>query len=213
MSCKGIVEVIDRLLAPGGCPWDQKQTVLTMRPHLLEETYELLDAIHLDDKENVEEEFGDLLFMLLLLGRVAEKEKRFTLKEACEKSRQKFIRRHPHVFTDAEKILDADKALEQWNEIKKGEKKHQKGVLDNIPQAMPVLMRAEKVLHRLSKAGYNTPQMSETSEELTESSLGDALLSLVAQAQKQGLDAECALRKTLLELETTYSATALPAER
>lgn len=117
-------DVIEKLLAPNGCPWDREQTLMTMRKSLLEETKEVIEAIDLNDNEKIEEELGDLFFNVLFMSRLAEKEGRCTIGAILKHIIAKLIRRHPHVFGDA-KVETAEDVIKQWNEIKKSEKKNQ----------------------------------------------------------------------------------------
>lgn len=194
-----LVAILERLLAPDGCKWDQEQTLQTLRAHLLEESSEVVEAIHLNDNEKIEEELGDLFFNVIFLCRVAEKEERFTMKDVLNHIKDKLIRRHPHVFGDKE-AKNAEEALHHWQEIKKLEKKREHSPFEGIPPDLPTLMKASKIDHRLKKQKQPLPEVSKLDEE---TALGKKLYEMAAEASRQGLDAELALRKYLALLETS----------
>lgn len=191
-----LVEVIERLLGPDGCPWDKKQTLATMRDSLLEETYEVIDAINLKDRGHIEEELGDLFFNVVFLCRLAQKEGLFSLNEPLRHIVAKLIRRHPHVFGEA-KVDSADHVLKQWEEIKKGEKKERKGLFEGIPKDLPALARAQKVYKKLKK---DMPKVEDQKDPEIE--YGKELFELVVKGEEKKLEAEQALRKFLSKLET-----------
>ena len=199
------VGVIDRLLGPGGCPWDQEQTMASMRESLLEEACEFIEAVDLGDTTHMSDELGDLFFLCIFFGRLAEKEGRFTVNEALEGLKDKLIRRHPHVFGEVE-LEDTEAIVEQWERLKTHEKNHshRKSALDGIPKGLPALARAQKVLKRLKKQGANSIPTTPSQSFASEQDLGEALLALVASAQESGLDAEAALRHTLSHLERKF---------
>jgi len=197
--------IVDRLLGPGGCPWDREQTMKSIRSNIIEESAELVEAIDTEDNAHIREELGDIFFLAIFFCKLAEKEGRCTTKEVLQEINEKLIRRHPHVFGEA-KIADSDAALKQWGEIKQTEKSkaHRKSALDSIPKGLPALARAQKVHKKLHDANY--PDIPKIKEEQIkdEESLGKALFRLVAQAQEKGLDAEHALRKILVSLESQF---------
>jgi tetrapyrrole methylase family protein / MazG family protein len=201
-----LLEVTDKLLGPGGCPWDQEQTLHSLRHCVVEETYELIEAIDSEDNSHILEELGDFLFNAVFFCKVAEKEERFKMKEVLDVITQKLIRRHPHVFGDA-KIKTVDELYVQWEKIKKEEKgkTHRKSALDSIPKKMPALSRAGKALKKMVKSHYpHLPDVSTQKTFQNEEALGQALLRMVAVAQAQDLDAELALRKALASLEKEF---------
>lgn len=203
-GCDKLVQILERLLAPDGCPWDREQTLQSMRRSLLEEAYEVIEAIDLDDNQKMEEELGDLLFNVFFLCKLGEKEGRFTLSDVLEKVSDKLIRRHPHIFGDA-KVADSAEVLRQWEELKQAEKgkQHKKSVLDEIPKDLPSLARAQKMLSKFKKAGYSYLTKQETSIE-NEGQLGAALLHLIAESKQKGLDPEHALQKALTHLGADF---------
>lgn len=120
---QSLIDIIERLLAPDGCPWDREQTTRSMRSCLIEETNEVIEAIDHDDNRQMEEELGDLLFNVVFLCRLAEKEGRFNLKDVLQSIIAKLIRRHPHVFGEGKILATTEEVLKQWKEIKEQEKK------------------------------------------------------------------------------------------
>jgi tetrapyrrole methylase family protein/MazG family protein len=143
------------LRAPGGCPWDAAQTIETLKPNLLEETYEVLEAHSDGSAEDFREELGDLLYVLLFMGIIAEEEKLFTVEEMIREAHDKIHRRHPHVFGEQE-AGSPDDAKRVWEEMKRGEgKKDRESVLDGIPHNLPALMRARRVQERAAAVGFD----------------------------------------------------------
>jgi len=200
-----LLATTEELLGPNGCPWDQVQTMKSTRPCIIEEASELVDAIDSEDNHHIEEELGDLFFVVLFLCKLAEKEQRFTLNAVLKTLNEKLIRRHPHVFGEA-KIDTIDELLQQWGEIKQKEKgkTDRKSALDSIPKGLPALARAQKVYSKMNKAHYPLHKESTPVKFDDEDSLGKALWDIVVQAQKHELDAEHALRKTLVGIESSF---------
>lgn len=130
-----LVEIGDRLHGPDGCPWDKEQTFESLRPHVLEEAHELLEAVDEDSTEGMVEELGDVLFQIIFYGRLGEKSGRFTLRDVIERVSEKLIRRHPHVFGEIE-VKDADEVIHHWERVKAEEKKERKHSLEGIPKAL-----------------------------------------------------------------------------
>lgn len=198
-----LLDIIERLLAPDGCSWDREQTMQTLRHTLLEETCEVIEAIDLDNNRHIEEELGDLLFNVAFLGKLAEKEQRFTLKDALQHIIAKLIRRHPHVFGKSE-VKTSQEVLEQWEEIKQTEKKEQPrhSVLDGIPKDLPALARAQKMAKKLAKQPFIAKKKATALS--AEEEAGEALWICVQQMAKQEIQAEQALRKRLAQIETEF---------
>jgi tetrapyrrole methylase family protein/MazG family protein len=195
-----LIDVIERLLAPDGCPWDQEQTMHSIRGSVLEEACEVIEAINLNDNQKIEEELGDLFFNAIFLAKLAEKEGRFKLQDTLLHVTAKLIRRHPHVFGEAV-VKTTEQVLKQWEEIKQTEKEGTiKNVLDGIPQELPALVRAQKISKRLKKMEFPFPTLA-NSEEMV---LGQTLFKLAEEAQQRGLDAEQALRTYLTQLEHSF---------
>ncbi len=150
-------QIIRTLRSPGGCPWDIKQTPKSLSPNLLEEVYELVDAIENDDIPNIREEIGDILLVALMITSIYEEEKCFTLPDVLDEISAKLIRRHPHVFGDVTEE-DPDEVVKLWNHIKtniekNGEKKN--SIFSSIPRTMPPLERAYKIQKKAAKAGFD----------------------------------------------------------
>lgn len=186
-----LLDVADRLLGEDGCPWDKEQTYLTLRSSLLEECFEVLEAIDQEDVPNLTEELGDLLYNIVFLGKLGEKMRDFTLAEVLELLRDKLISRHPHVFGNA-KAKNAAEVVVLYEEVKKQEKKR-KNPLEGIPKALPALARGYQLAKRLKK--QKEPQF-QTAEEL-----GDQLWDLICQARSLDIDPESALRNRVRQEE------------
>lgn len=188
-----LLEIAERLLGPEGCPWDREQTFFTLQPYLLEETHELLEAIDAQDPKKICEELGDVLYALVFIAKLGEKEKTFSLNKAVEEVGDKLIRRHPHVF-DKQKLSSSEEVLQNWEAIKKKEGK--KSPIDQIPPTLPALARAQKVIHKLKK--------HPVIEERVAEDIGQKLFDLVKEAERMGVDAEGALRRTCLAYEEKH---------
>lgn len=203
--------VVHRLRAPGGCPWDQEQTHESLIPHVLEEAYEVVDAIRSGDPALICEELGDLLLQPVLHAEIASGEGTFDLDQMATTLTEKLIRRHPHVFGDAS--ADTSSAvLTQWDAIKRQEKGIQKeGHLAGVGNGLPALMRAQKLQKKAARVGFDWPDIApvfgkirEEAAELEEAlaaghqpsveeELGDLLFSVVNLARKLGVESEAAL--------------------
>lgn len=187
-----LLDTLDQLLGPNGCPWDRKQTYHSLRSSLLEEAYEVLDALDRLDIHEIKEELGDLLFNVAFLTKIGEKEKHFTCEEVIDQFHKKIRGRHPHVFGDI-KVNSIEEVYTVWEAAKSKEKSERKHVFEGIPEQLPALAKANKVVKKL---GVCEKALFETEEELS-----DLLLGLVAHARKKGIDPEAALRKRLREME------------
>lgn len=198
-----LLNIMEQLLGPNGCPWDKEQTMFSIRSSVVEEACELKEAIEIGDDAHICEEIGDLFLNAVFLSKLAEKEQRFTMEETLNTISEKLIRRHPHVFGDVE-IEDSDAVIRQWEEIKKSEKgkEHRKSILDSIPSGLHVLSRAQKVLKQIIRAGHLPPLKQEKLNN--EDELADKLLSLVLEAELKGFDFEHAVRKKLNDIEAHF---------
>jgi len=201
---------MDRLLAPDGCPWDREQTLDTLRPFLVEESYEVLDALARKDVPGHCEELGDLLMQIVFQSAIRRAEGAFAIDDVIASISDKLVRRHPHVFGDTKGVDTPDQVLAQWDELKKKEKGERKRVLDDVP-AGPALAHAQKIGQRCGKVGFDWPgwegSFAKVEEEVGEvreaidakdtkqihAELGDLLLACVNLARKVGVDAENAL--------------------
>ena len=203
-----LVEVMNQLRSPGGCPWDTEQTHESLLKYLLEESYEFVDAIHNGDRNDMREELGDVLLQVYFHARIAEEHptEPFSIEDVAQGIADKLIRRHPHVFAGVE-VRDADEVLQNWEAIKK-EEKGRTSALDGIAMAQPALPLIEKLLYRAEK--YNvelqTPQEVKIQGVGDESSVGEALLAVIAWAHANGIDAEAALRKEAMKLSQQISS-------
>jgi MazG family protein len=213
-----LVEVMARLRAPGGCPWDRKQTFESIKPYLLEEAYEVMDAIDREDWRGLAEELGDLLLQPVFFAEMAAEQGLFTVADSLDAINQKLVRRHPHVFGNALAETPED-VKARWDEIKKQEKKEQgakepASVLEGVPRNLPALMEADKVSHKAAGLGFDWPEIDgvlakvkEEAGELAsaqktgdakevEHELGDLLFTIVNLARFLKVDPEQALRKS-----------------
>lgn len=197
-----------------GCPWDKKQTRRSLLPYLVEECYELLEALEADDSAHIREELGDLLFQIVFHARIAQERGEFTLDDVIGDISQKMRRRHPHVFGEA-KFETAEEVSGQWEERKKEEGKGRSSILEGIPQSMPALLQAHRLQSRAARAGFDWPHVSgalaKVEEEIcefkdalargddaaaVEDELGDIFFSLVNVSRFVDVNPEHALRKT-----------------
>jgi MazG family protein len=206
-----LCEIVARLRAPGGCPWDREQTHQSLVPGLLEEAYEVAEAIRAQDDENLREELGDLLLQVIMHAQIASEEGRFNLSEVSREIADKLVRRHPHVFAKSD-ARDTGAVLKQWDAIKHAEKKSENtGYLAGLTKALPALMRAQKAQTKAARVGFdwpdNSPVVAKVEEELDETKeaiasqqaeavadeIGDLLFAVVNLARKNNVDAESAL--------------------
>ena len=186
----GVRGVMDRLRDPvDGCPWDNAQTHDSLRPHLLEETYEVLDAIASGDPAELCEELGDVMMQVVLHAKLAEQAGEFTLDDVSEGIRAKLVRRHPHVFGDGS--ADTPKLVEgAWERLKARERPNRESVLDGVPKTLPALARAQSILGRAERNGF-VRDLADSDD------LGERLLDLVQDARDLELSAEDSLRDAL----------------
>jgi tetrapyrrole methylase family protein/MazG family protein len=215
-------DIVARLRAPGGCPWDREQTHQTLRPHLLEETYEVLQAIDEEDDEALREELGDLMLQIVLHAQIAVEQGSFTLAQVLETIIEKLIRRHPHVFAGLE-VADADEVLRNWQAIKRQEKEEKENqLLWGMPLSLPALTLARRAQERanreellstskdslLSEAQDSLARLGEIEdEEEGEEVLGRLLFALTDLARRLDVDAESALRTATMRFgQETASA-------
>ena len=204
-----LAEVMDKLRSPGGCPWDAEQTHESLLKYLLEESYEFVDAVHSDDRVHMREELGDVLLQVYFHARIAEEDPvdPFSIEDIAQAIADKLIRRHPHVFTGVE-VQNSTEVLQNWEDIKR-EEKGRTSALDGIAMAQPALPLIEKLLYRASKYGVDveTPTAIDITGTASESAVGQALLTVIAWANANGVDAESALRKEAMVLSQQIAAT------
>lgn len=206
-----------RLRAPGGCPWDREQNFDTIKPYLVEETYEVLDAIDRRDWPGLAEELGDLMLEAVFFAQMAAEENKFRIDDSLDAVAEKLIRRHPHVFGDAS-AKTADDVVRRWDEIKADEKKSKgivaQGRLESVPRNMPALVEAQQISSKAAAVGFDWEHAGQVLEKLDEElrelakarecasqaeiegEIGDLLFVLVNLARFVKVDPEQALRKT-----------------
>jgi len=196
-----LISVLERLRAPGGCAWDREQTHESLVQYLIEETHELVDAIESGDRDELIEELGDVLYQVIFHADIAANSggERFDIEDVAERMTAKMIGRHPHVFGEATAETAAD-VIAIWDDLKAVEKPARTSVLDGIPQGMPSLLLADKLLGRAKRVGVPRPDDAAVSPA-TEAELGSMLLGIVSAAKSNGLDAERALRSALRALQ------------
>ncbi|NGX40047.1 MAG: Nucleoside triphosphate pyrophosphohydrolase [Chlamydiae bacterium] len=196
---KELIEVAKRLNSPDGCPWDIKQTFRTLRPYILEEAHEVLEAIDKDDDEEMVEELGDLFYTVIFYGMVAEREERFTMAQIIETLREKLIRRHPHVFGELE-TDSVDVVIKNWDLIKakEGKKSERKSVLDGIPKALSPLLKGQKVLKKIKK--HKAPKRAQSNDQ----TLAQQVIALIEKANEEGIDLESEVRHELSKEEAHF---------
>jgi MazG family protein len=222
-----LVRVMARLRAPGGCPWDRKQTFDSIKSYLLEEAYEVMDAIDERDWPGLKDELGDLLLQPVFFAEMAAEAGMFTIADSLDRINQKLIRRHPHVFADALAETPED-VKQRWDEIKKQEKAEQgakpvQSRLDDVPRSLPALVEAEKIGKRAAGEGFDWPsidgaleKLKEEADELAEArgtanqdhiehELGDLLFTVVNVARFLNVDPEQALRKANGRFRSRFS--------
>lgn len=161
-----LCEVIAKLRSPTGCPWDRQQTLETIKPFTLEETYELLDAIDSKEDSAIVEELGDVLLQVVLDAQIGRDEQRFGIEQVIDVITRKMIERHPHVF-DTEKAHTADEVLENWDRAKQHEKKRD-SIFDGLPAALPALARCARVSEKAARVGYDFPHRAMLFDKLRE---------------------------------------------
>jgi XTP/dITP diphosphohydrolase len=197
-----LVETVAVLRAPGGCPWDADQSHASLVQYLVEETYELIEAIEAGDRDEMIEELGDVLYQVLFHADIAAhtRGEDFDINDVAAHMNAKMIGRHPHVFGD-QTLETADDVIAAWDGFKAAEKPHRTSVLDGIPQGMPALALADKVIGRAQKIGILGQEAPGGVALASEDELGPLLLAIVASAKSQGLDAERALRSAVRDLQ------------
>lgn len=220
-----LVKILEQLRGEGGCPWDREQTRESLKPFLVEEAYEVLEAIEEANPIKLKEELGDLLLQIVFHCQIAKEQKEFDAEEVVSASIEKIIRRHPHVFGHKEEIMTAQEVLEQWEDLKRQERGSdstsggETSLLDGLPKALPALLQAHRVQERVSRVGFYfglageegiREVLAKIREELAEleeairqneidrvrQELGDLLFSQVNLARLAKIDPEGALRET-----------------
>jgi ATP diphosphatase len=222
---QALVDVMRRLRGPGGCPWDREQTLQTLRPFVLEETYEVLDAIDRGDHDELRGEIGDLLFEGVFLAQIASDEGRFTVADSLRHISDKLIRRHPHVFGTARNVRTPGQVLEQWEQIKSREQQadgQAQSALRGMPKALPALLGAHEIGTRAAAVGFDWAKAEDVvakieeevaelrqaahgeGRERMEEEMGDLLFAMANLARKLGIEAESALRQANLKFTRRF---------
>jgi tetrapyrrole methylase family protein/MazG family protein len=213
-----LIEVIRVLRSPGGCPWDREQTHTSLKPNMLEEAYEAVDAIDNNDPKHLKEELGDVLLQVLLHSQIASENDDFTIDEVAKGLKEKLIRRHPHVFGSMN-AKNSTEVMENWDKIKKEEKSHRKSAMDGVSKAQSALMSAQKISKKAVKTGFEWQDekslyeciFSEFEEfkaavtpEHRLEEFGDILFAVVNLARWNKIDAEQALLKANKKFMTRF---------
>jgi tetrapyrrole methylase family protein/MazG family protein/ATP diphosphatase len=212
-SLPRLVAIMQRLLAPDGCPWDREQTLQTLRPYVVEEAHEVVDAIDGGAPDELREELGDLLLQIVFQSELARASGWFGPDDVVSAICEKLVRRHPHVFGETQ-VSGTAEVLANWETIKAQEKAG-RGVLDGVPKALPALLRATRAGEKAARVGFDWPDLAGARAKVTEElgeldaairandrtniehELGDVLFALVSVARKLDVDPEAALRGTL----------------
>jgi MazG family protein len=225
---------MNRLLAPDGCPWDREQTLASLKPYLLEEAHEVLEALESGDAQHHREELGDLLFQIVFQSALREREGAFDIDQVCTALVDKMKRRHPHVFGDLT-VKDSGEVLANWGAIKAAEKKaagktEKRGTLDGIPQGLPALLRAQRLGEKAASVGFDWPDLDGVRDKLKEElgeldealhdgepaaivhELGDVLFTLTRLCSKLGHPPEDVLRAANARFVRRFSTMEAAAE-
>jgi tetrapyrrole methylase family protein/MazG family protein len=226
---KEIIDLIETLRSENGCPWDRKQTPLSMARYLVEEAFELMDAVHSNKAEAVCEELGDVLFLVLFIAVQFQTSGLFSINTLIRRNLEKMTRRHPHVFA-AETAHTPEQVRERWHEIKRREKSPEQnpGILGNVPKSLPALLRAHRISERAAQSGFDwdsvgevmikvQEEWSELKQELKknredsgnsaalEMEIGDVLFTLVNVARFAGIHSETALAASTRKFEARFN--------
>jgi MazG family protein len=219
-----LVQLMTRLRAPGGCPWDRKQTLPDLKPYVIEEAYEVVDAIDRDDRGALEEEVGDLLLEAVFLAEITREEGTFDIYDSIGAIHDKLVRRHPHVFGEVE-AKDAEQVLVNWEKLKSEERKAEnKSVLAGVPQSMPALLKASRLTEKAARVGFDWRRTEDVFEKLEEETaelreavaagdqtavhdeLGDLLFTIANIARKLNVNPEEALQSANRKFTRRFEA-------
>lgn len=218
-----LIEIIKKLREPDGCPWDREQTLESLKPHLLEETYEVLEAMD-EGGEKLKGELGDLLLQVVFQSNICEEQGEFKIEDVIDTISKKMIRRHPHVFGKKVEIKTSDEVLVNWEKIKKEEKEYAEraSILDGVPKGMPALLRAEKLQKKASKVGFDWSEVHGVidkveeeigelryeimsgDEEKAKEELGDLFFALVNLSRHLGVNPELCLNEASNKFERRF---------
>ncbi|MDQ3282882.1 MAG: nucleoside triphosphate pyrophosphohydrolase [Acidobacteriota bacterium] len=209
-----LVKLMTTLRAPGGCPWDRKQTLPDLKPYVIEEAYEVVDAIDRDDRRALAEEVGDMLLEAVFIAEITREEGTFDIYDSITAVHEKLVRRHPHVFGDVQ-ANDAEEVLVNWEKLKQDERKAEnKSVLSGVPQSMPALLKASRLTEKASRVGFDWRRTDDVFDKLDEEigelraavasndaaniheEIGDLLFTIANIARKVNVNPEEALQST-----------------
>lgn len=209
-----LLDVVARLRGEGGCPWDREQTLESLKPYLIEEAYELIDAIDSGDPERHAEELGDVLLQVAIQSRIREEEGVFAFEEVADRLADKLIRRHPHVFGEVV-VRDSAEVLQNWEAIKATEQAGDRSIVEGVPRHLPALQKAQRVQSRVARVGFDWERADEVLDKVEEEigeirraaksgvrrevreELGDLLFSLVNLCRFESVDAEATLQEAV----------------
>ncbi len=221
-SLEDLVRIMEKLRSPEGCPWDREQTHRTLLPYLLEEAYEVVDAVEKGDDKELKEELGDLLLQVVFHSQIAKERGVFDIEDVIDSIARKLIHRHPHVFGDRSDIKTSDDVSREWDRLKEKEGKKRESLLDGIPLAMPAFLRAYKLQKRAEKVGFDwksfkgikdkvIEELKEIEESLQiqdreklEEEVGDFLFMAVNLARFLGVNPEVALFEANRKFEERF---------
>jgi tetrapyrrole methylase family protein / MazG family protein len=202
-------KIIKKLRGPDGCPWDKKQTHVSLKPYLVEECYEVLETLEDQDMPGLSEELGDLWLQIMLHSQIAEEAGEFTLEDVLRKINSKLVHRHPHVF-GSRKVKDADEVSVNWQELKEEEKEGNHSLLSGVPRNMPALAYSQSIQRRAASVGFDWDKVEDIIDKLVEEvselkdaksheekerEFGDILLALVNAGRRMDIDVESSLRQ------------------
>jgi tetrapyrrole methylase family protein/MazG family protein len=223
-----LVDIVKKLRAPGGCPWDRKQTLYSLRQNVIEEVFEFIDALDRRDVENIKEELGDMLLHIVFHSEIAEEEGLFSIDDMINDICEKLIRRHPHVFGNVN-VSGVDEVLKNWDEIKLKEKKDKSThPLDNVPNSLPPIERAYKLQQKAKKTGFDWSSKEECFKEAKEKfdglkdtesgknkeelehKIGDLMFALVGYARLSGIDPSRALNLVNIRFKHRFDCVEKP---
>ncbi|HEV2046401.1 MAG TPA: nucleoside triphosphate pyrophosphohydrolase [Chthoniobacterales bacterium] len=217
-----LCEIVNRLRAPDGCPWDREQTNESLLPSTIEEAYEIAEAARAKDDAHFREELGDLLLLVVMHAEIAREARRFNIDNVVREVTEKLVRRHPHVFGESN-ARDSGAVLKQWEAIKRDEKKNDSHYLASLPRALPALMRAQKTQSKVARVNFDWTELrdviAKVEEELgelkqaiasedrqaVEDEIGDLLFAVVNLARKSKLDAESSLQAATDKFVTRFN--------
>jgi tetrapyrrole methylase family protein/MazG family protein len=224
-AVRRLLEIMDRLRDPGGCPWDREQTLQTLTPYLLEEAHEVIEAIESGDAEHHKEELGDLLFQVIFQSRIAREEGKFDFAQVCDAIADKLTRRHPHVFGDVS-VSGSGEVVKNWERIKADERREKgqaaRSAIGGVPVSLPALVRGERMTEKAAAVGFDWPdaesvfakvreELGELEEamqsgrsEAVQHELGDLLFALANLGRWVKVHPEEALRGALRRFESRF---------